>query len=127
MSSNDNEDDGKQRGTPPIPRLGELSPQSISSTRTTRSATRLNNSIANVTNPQPTKTSTAIQYVPLVATTNQKFTDYKTNELLTKIKQFLPCGKLDWEHIAKEINKLDGVRVRLYDNLPRKFNATASS
>jgi hypothetical protein len=66
-------------------------------------------------------TNTVIQYVPLVATTNQKFMDYEINELLTIIKQLLPCGKPEWEHVAKELNKVDGVRVRSHDNLRRKL------
>jgi hypothetical protein len=59
--------------------------------------------------------------------TTQKFTDNETNKLLRLRKEFLRCGKPEWEYLAVEFNKLEGVRVRSYDNMRLKFNALAGA
>jgi hypothetical protein len=58
---------------------------------------------------------------------NQKFTDHETKALLKVLRFYLPCDKAEWENVAVELNKIEGVHPHLYDNLRRKYNALSSS
>ena len=65
--------------------------------------------------------------IPINTATNQKFTDYETDQLLKLLQRLLPCGKPEWENLAIEFNKLPGVRARSYDNLRRKYNSLVAT